>query len=282
MSVAVYHPRMRAQPSLNRVLGVSFVLHILVLVVLSLTFSASVRMSPSSPIQVRLVGVPQPAEASRPKEKPEQVRTQDSAAPKEPPPEMKNIPPSEAKTKFLQEVKEQPKPEDKPNPIEAKERPPVLDKNPDKKKVVKNDLSAKVVKNPEDFLAALDYVDKLEKANPIKTKAPAIKSDKPAGEGPQLQLNMADQGTVDAIRQYINRNWLIPPGKDTRGLQVIVQVSLAADGNLTALRVVQSSGDTSFDNSLIRAIRKSVPLPIPMDKYDKFKELELAFAPAAS
>lgn len=270
------HHRVTEQPNLQRFIGISFGVHIVMLIVLSITLSNSIRVSPPAAMQVKLVGVPQPSVASKPMVEPEKVRTQDSAAPKEPPPEMKNIPPSEAKTKFLTEVK--PVTPDTPNPIEAKQRPPVLDKTPREKKVVKNDLNAKVVKNPEDFLAALDFVDKLEKATPSSTTPAPPQPDKTAGEGPQLQLNLADSGVVSAIRAKVEQNWFIPPGKDTRGLSVTVAVSMAADGNLTSIRVTQSSGDGAFDSSLVRAIRKAVPLPIPHDKYDTFRELELSFA----
>jgi colicin import membrane protein len=274
MTLSLHHPH-TTSPSLNRFITLSFVAHIVVLIGLSLTLPHSIRIAPAPAIQVKLIGVPQPTSSAKPDVKPEKIRTQDSAAPKEPPPEMKRIPPSEAKTKFLTDPPPEATP-DKANPMDAKERPPVLDKNPLKKKVVKNDLDAKVVKNPEDFLKALDFVDKLEKqnANPVpKTQA----SEKPAGEGPQLQLNMADNGVVSAIQGAINKNWLFTPGADTRNLSVTVFVRLDAQGNLTFLQITRPSGNPSFDLSLERAIRKTVPLPIPADKMDKFRELELTF-----
>lgn len=271
------HHRLTEQPNLQRFLGYSLLAHIVALIAVSLTLSSSIRIAPAPAMQVKLVGVPQPAMPSKPKETPQPVRTQDSAAPKEPPPEIKNIPPSEAKTKFLTDKPPEEASTTKPNPIEAKERPPVLDKSPKEKKVVKNDLSAKVVKNPEDFMKVDDFLDNLQKTAPAKPVKAVPQPTKPAGEGPQLQLNMADNGVVSAIQQAINRNWTIPPGKDTRGLSVTVQISLASDGNITRLNVTRGSGDGAFDASLVRAIRKSIPLPIPADKFEKFQELELDF-----
>jgi len=79
----------------------------------------------------------------------------------------------------------------------------------------------------------------------------------------------------------VNKNWTIPPGKDLRGLSVVVQMSLSPDGKeLTSLQVSQSSGDKSFDDSLIRAIRKTVMagLPIPSDKLAGYTSpFEMAF-----
>lgn len=252
--------------------------HVVLLVVVSLVISESIRTMPAAAMQVRLVGVPQPSSIQAKPKEPEKVRTQDSAAPKEPPPETKSIPPSEAKAKMLTKVEEQ-KTEDKPQQ-EAKKRPPVLDKTPREKKVVKNDKDAKVVKNPEDFLAALEFIDKLETQqlapSPTATAKP---TDEKAGEGPQIQLNLADQGAVDIIRNHIMQYWTSIPGQDVRGLQVVVRVSTDADGNLTyAPRVITSSGNTAFDDSLVRAVRKAVPLPIPKED-EKFRVIDFTFAP---
>lgn len=277
MSAAAYYRNPdNHSPSLNRFITLSFFAHIVVLVALSLTLTNSIRVAPAPAMQVKLIGVPQPQASAKPEVKPEKIRTQDSAAPKEPPPETKRIPPSEAKTKFLTETPPSPTTPDKANPMEAKERPPVLDKTQREKKVVKNDPDAKVVKNPEDFLKALDFVDKLEKTS-TKPVPNTQATEKPAGEGPQLQLNMADNGVVSAIQGAINKNWFFTPGADTRNLAVTVVIRITPQGDLTYLQVTRPSGNPGFDASLVRAVRKSVPLPIPADKYEKFKEMELTF-----
>jgi colicin import membrane protein len=273
----LHHPT-TPQPELKRYAVWALVGHVVLLVLVSLVISESIRTMPAAAMQVRLVGIPQPSTlASKPKE-PEKVRTQDSAAPKEPPPETKNIPPSEAKAKMLTKVEETVK--DKENPLDAKKRPPVLDKTPREKKVVKNDKDAKVVKNPEDFLAALEFIDKLETQqlapSPTATAKP---TDEKAGEGPQIQLNLADAGAVDAIRNHIMQYWTSIPGQDVRGLQVVVRVSTDAEGNLTyAPRVITSSGNSAFDDSLVRAVRKAVPLPVPPND-EKFRVIDFTFAP---
>lgn len=272
MSVALHH-RVSSQPNMKKVLVWSLVAHIAVLLALSLSLSHRVKLSAPA-IQVKLVGVPQPTAASA-KKPPEKIRTQDSAAPKEPPPEMKNIAPSDATTKFMTEQKPL-DPEKKINPIEAKERPPTLDKSPKEKKVVKNDLDAKVVKNPEDFLESMEsFLDAKPNTKPTPK---AVVTEKPAGEGEQLQLNLADQGVSDGIGAAVNKNWFFQ-GYDMKGMSVTVQVNLSADGqNLTGLQVVQSSGNKAFDDSLIRAVRKSMPLPIPADKMGAYREFNMTFS----
>ena len=254
----------------------SVVAHVVALILMTFTLGHTARLAPPQALKVQLVGIPQPTMASKPKEL-EPIRTQDSPAPKEPPPDAKSMPETEATTKLAQQVT--PSTVTKKSDVAAAERPPVLDKTPREKKVVKNDPKAKVVKNPEDFLAQLDFVDDMAK-QAAKPTPNTQASTKPAGEGPQLQVNLATSGLVNAIRDHISRNWMIPPGLDLKGLSVTVNVQLDEAGNLTEVYVTQSSGQQFFDNSLLRAIQKSIPLPIPADQLAEFREIELTFQPA--
>lgn len=243
---------------------------------MTFTLGHTTRLAPPQALKVQLVGVPIPAMPSKPKEI-EKIRTQDSPAPKEPPLNAKPMPDIEATTKMAQQVT--PSTVTKHSDIAAAERPPVLDKTPKEKKVVKNDPDAKVVKNPEDFLAQVDAALS-NQATP--TPSPDAKpSTEKAGEGPQLQLNLASSGLVNAIRDHISRNWLIPPGLDTTGLSVTVNLELDGSGQLVRMYVTQSSGQQFFDNSLLRAVQKSVSegLPIPADQLATFREIELTFRP---
>ena len=113
-------------------------------------------------------------------------------------------------------------------------------------------------------------------AQPTPNAAPSTQK---AGEGPQLQVNLASSGAINAIRDHVMRNWTFTPGSDLRGLQVSVQLSLDDAGNITQLYVTQSSGQAFFDNSLLRAIRKSIPLPIPAAEKAAFRDIELTFQP---
>jgi colicin import membrane protein len=248
-------------------------LHVLALVAMSLSISHKVKLSTPS-IQVKLVGVPQPTAQSK-KVEPEKIRTQDSAAPKEPPPDAKNIPPSDATSKFAMDKPKEMDPNKKVNHVNAKERPPVLDKSPKEKKVVKNDLDAKVVQKPEDFLESID--DFLSDSKPTTKPTPSAKAtEKPSGDGPQLQMNLADNAVTEGIGQAVNKNWFYQ-GYDVTGLSVTVQVNVSADGQLENVRVIKSSGNAAFDSSLIRAIRKTDPLPIPSDKIGGYREFNMTF-----
>jgi TonB family protein len=270
----IIHPRLTTRDTLSRYVLISVGGHVLALLLMTFTLGHTARLAPPQALKVQLVGVPQPTMASKPKEL-EPIRTQDSPAPKEPPLNAKAMPETEATTKLAQQIT--PSTVTKQSDVAAAERPPVLDKTPKPKKVVKNDPNARVVKNPEDFLAELDFVDELAQqasANPTPAATP---SSQPAGDGPQLQVNLGDDGTTNGIRNAINRNWLIPPGADVRGLTVVVNIKLDDAGNVTSVYVTQSSGQTYLDNALLRAVQKASPLPIPADKLETYRDIDLSF-----
>lgn len=63
-------------------------------------------------------------------------------------------------------------------------------------------------------------------------------------------------------------------------LKVVVRFSIKDNGDIAGLRVVQSSGNPSYDDSVVRAVRKSSPLPVPPENVRKdFADVELAFRP---
>ena len=63
-------------------------------------------------------------------------------------------------------------------------------------------------------------------------------------------------------------------------LAVVVHFAIKDNGEIVGLKVVQPSGDQSYDESVMRALKKSSPLPAPPDAYRKdFADVELTFRP---
>ena len=86
-----------------------------------------------------------------------------------------------------------------------------------------------------------------------------------------------DKEIFNNIQKAVNKNWVIAPGIDYKRLSVSIEIGINSGGDLTSLKITRSSGNVDFDNSLIRAVRKSIPLPIPPEKREKFAEFELVF-----
>jgi len=63
-------------------------------------------------------------------------------------------------------------------------------------------------------------------------------------------------------------------------LRVVVHFGIKENGEIFGLKIVQPSGDRSYDESVLRALKKSSPLPPPPESYRKdFADVELTFRP---
>jgi colicin import membrane protein len=60
-----------------------------------------------------------------------------------------------------------------------------------------------------------------------------------------------------------------------------LRISMTSSGMVTDVQIVQSSGDTAFDNSAIAAVQKASPLPAPSDAevLAKFRTFNFRFKP---
>jgi colicin import membrane protein len=80
------------------------------------------------------------------------------------------------------------------------------------------------------------------------------------------------------IVNTIKENWAWPGQKGS--LKALVRFSIKDNGEITGLKIAEPSGDASFDESILRALRKSSPLPPPPESYRKdFAQVEMNFQP---
>jgi TonB family protein len=62
------------------------------------------------------------------------------------------------------------------------------------------------------------------------------------------------------------------------GLIAAVRFDLAPDGTVSGIALVRSSGDRTYDQSVLRAVQRSSPLPPPPERYrDDFREVVIDF-----
>jgi TolA protein len=77
----------------------------------------------------------------------------------------------------------------------------------------------------------------------------------------------------------IKANWAWA-GRKT-DLKVVVQFGIKETGELAGLRVTQRSGDPTYDESVIRAIKRSSPFTPPPESHRKeFADVEMTFKPS--
>ena len=80
------------------------------------------------------------------------------------------------------------------------------------------------------------------------------------------------------ILSTIKNNWVWVGQRSN--LRVIVHFNIKDNGEIVGLKLVQPSGNPSYDDSVLRAVKKSSPLPAPPENVRKdFSEVELAFRP---
>ncbi len=213
-------------------------------------------------------------------EKKEEVIEEKKSAPKE---EMK-----EKETDPVLDKKKEEKPKKDPPKEEKKESKPKKDAPKDKKKETKptkaevnldpkktkpKPLSSEKKKSLDDIVNSL-IDDTLEEEGKEKG-APA--------SAVGMEITATD---IDAIRQKIYKCWIIPIGvQGAKDLVVDVRMDIAQDGNVTKAEVVNSrSGDPAFQAAAESAQRAVLdpacnPLPLPPEKYEKWKRLTLRFNP---
>jgi colicin import membrane protein len=113
-----------------------------------------------------------------------------------------------------------------------------------------------------------------------------------SGEGPgAAALGPGGRGGPGVVRGmdfviYQNRmfatikeNWSWVGGQ-RNNLRVVVHFGVRENGEIIGLKIVQPSGDPSYDESVLRAVKKSSPLPVPPEAYRKdFADVQVTFRP---
>lgn len=93
---------------------------------------------------------------------------------------------------------------------------------------------------------------------------------------------------IDLIRQTIRKCWHFPAGlKNAEELSVEIRMELSKDGSVKSAEIVDKkrlNSDPDFKIAAENAYRAVLdpecsPLPLPREKYDEWKDLELTFNP---
>ena len=138
------------------------------------------------------------------------------------------------------------------------------------------------------ILAAVERVKLRAEEERIKKEQSDAVGDLNPGEGAvALGKNGRGGGVVKGFEFLVYRNRMLHLIKEqwtwvgkVTDLEVTVRFGILENGKVIGLRVVEGSGDPSYDDSVLRAMRKAAPLPPPPDDYRKdFMSVELTFRP---
>jgi len=204
-------------------------------------------------------------------------------------------PPPEQETKEIK--KEKPKPVEKETAQEEKVRlkeatkkePPKKEPTKDTKSEPKTEESALDRVRERLIQSAVDRAKSRTEGNQQQSKGDVISSGEGEGEGAAAlgPGGRGGGGGVKGMEFIIYQNRMLSSIKDNwawvgqkSNLKVVVHFSIKDNGEIAGLKIVQPSGDPSYDESVLRAVKKSSPLPPPPESSRKdFADVELTFRP---
>lgn len=84
---------------------------------------------------------------------------------------------------------------------------------------------------------------------------------------------------IEAVRTRVAGVFIYPDLND--GLKCTLYVRMIPGGEVVEARVMQSSGNASFDRQAENAVRKAAPLPVPSDPrlFQRMREIKFVFDP---
>jgi colicin import membrane protein len=265
----------RSEPGLGRAIALAAAVHLILLAILLLGIHWQNR--PPESVSVELwssLPAPEPAPPQKvtppppPKVVPKPPPPPPKVEPKPPtlPPKVETKPePRLEKPDIAVKEKPKPKPEPKPKPKpEIKPKPEPKPKPEIKPKPTAKELEEQAREREERQLRK-----QLHQELALEQKTLAVQREQ------QLIRQQLAQATaeanaraltawVDAIRAKIRSNIVLPPGINGNPEAQFDVVQLPT-GDVLTVTLRKSSGNSALDDAIIRAIRKSSPLPKPSD-----------------
>ncbi|GAB3336580.1 cell envelope integrity protein TolA [Chromohalobacter beijerinckii] len=96
------------------------------------------------------------------------------------------------------------------------------------------------------------------------------------------QASEAANGFKNLVRRYVEQSWNVPSNASSE-LRAIVRIQLLPTGELVNATIIQSSGNSAFDHSVINAVEKAAPFramrELDASVKGQFREFNLDFNP---
>jgi len=176
--------------------------------------------------------------------------------------------------KQIKPVKKTHKPKVKPvvkRKIKAKKKP-VLKLKPKPKKVQK---TAKKRKSEPDFDPFAPIESSNNKQSKIRSKP---KPDMADLMGKQLSTQEVDR-YIAMMQAAVQSHWKVPGGINESTPDPLVEMLLQRNGHLLSVKILESSGNSILDQTLIAAIRAAAPFNIPAAQFESFRNNRIRFHP---
>ncbi len=101
-----------------------------------------------------------------------------------------------------------------------------------------------------------------------------------AGSGRSAAIEARYPAYYSLIRDRVQAAWIYPEGFNANDVSIVISIKIGRSGRLIDSWVEKGSGNRSFDESLINAVRKASPFPpLPQDFNSVYLETGLRFCP---
>lgn len=101
-----------------------------------------------------------------------------------------------------------------------------------------------------------------------------------AGSGRSAAIEARYPAYYSLIRDRVQAAWIYPEGFNANDVSIVISIKIGKSGRLIDSWVEKGSGNRSFDESLINAVRKASPFPpLPQDFNNVYLETGLRFCP---
>ncbi|MDP3293858.1 MAG: cell envelope integrity protein TolA [Nevskia sp.] len=142
------------------------------------------------------------------------------------------------------------------------------------------DLARSTIEEEEKRLTA----EKKKKAEQTKREAEAkraLEAELASAMGAETAERTAQDASIwgTQLVAAIQRVWTYPPGTADQGLNCVINMQLSATGEVLAARIQKSSGNGLFDDSVVRAVYKASPMPLPRDPRAFQAGINITFKP---
>jgi len=112
--------------------------------------------------------------------------------------------------------------------------------------------------------------------------APKANSSKRTDIATLMQQQLSQKEIEQYIRMMqasVQRHWKVPGGIADQLPDPLVEMILKPNGTIVRVRILESSGDPTFDQTLITAIHAAAPFTIPEQQFESFRNNKLRFHP---
>ncbi len=207
---------------------------------------------------------PKPAPAAPKPEPPKPTPAPEPPAPKPEPPKPTAEPIAPKPVPKPEPPKPTPKPEPKPEPPKPTTKPDSSQELEQRMRALQQQQEQrraqeeKARQQAQQQAAVDNAIRRLE-----QQQALAAAGNAGAAGGAPNQIDPRLQAYNQQLHDAIYRNWIVPQGLNTKGLTVIINFNIRRDGYAERIWIEQSSGNSQFDQSGLRAAEKSNPFPAP-------------------